>query len=116
MERVAASQEGNRRGAREQAMSSHMTRGRANQGWHSPGFLASHPAFPTSPGLLSSSCSPARPQQPPTKPRRSPARPPASRSALMGSKAKSFDGLTALLGRTGEGRYRLAKGVEEEEQ
>ena len=33
----------------------------------------------------------------------------------MGSKAKSFDGLTALLGRTGEGRYRLAKGVEEEE-
>ena len=34
----------------------------------------------------------------------------------MGSKAKSFDGLTALLGRTGEGRYRLAKGVGEEEQ
>ena len=33
----------------------------------------------------------------------------------MGSKAKSFDGLTALLGRTGEGRYRLAKVVGEEE-
>ena len=33
----------------------------------------------------------------------------------MGSKAKSFDGLTALLGRTGECRYRLAKGVGEEE-
>ena len=33
----------------------------------------------------------------------------------MGSKAKSFDGLTALLGRTGEGRYRLAKEVGEEE-
>ena len=37
-----------------------------------------------------------------------------SRSALMGSKAKSFDGLTALLGRTGEARYRLAKGVGED--
>ena len=34
----------------------------------------------------------------------------------MGTKAKSFDGLTALLGRSGEGRYRLAKGVGEEEQ
>ena len=82
MERVTVGQEGNRRGAREQAISSQMTRGRASQGWHSPGFLVSHPAFqtsPTSPGLLASSSSPARPQQPPTKPRRSPARPPASR-------------------------------------
>ena len=34
----------------------------------------------------------------------------------MGSKAKSFDGLTALLGRTGEARYRLAKGVGEEQE
>ena len=32
-----------------------------------------------------------------------------SRSALLGSKAKSFDGLTALWGRTGEPRYTLAK-------
>ena len=70
MERVTVGQEGNRRGAREQAISSQMTRGRASQGWHSPGFLVSHPAFQTSatsPGLLASSSSPARPQQPPTK-------------------------------------------------
>ena len=39
-----------------------------------------------------------------------------SRSALMGSKAKSFDGLTALLGRTGEARYRLAKGEDRREE
>ena len=32
-----------------------------------------------------------------------------SRSALLGSKAKSFDGLTALWGRSGEPRYTLAK-------
>ena len=79
------------------------SRGRGtNQGggWNSPGFLISpHPAFPqpqTSPTpLFSSSGSPARPQQPPTKPRRSPARPPASRffpelfPGISGTKLKS---------------------------
>ena len=43
-----------------------------------------------------------------------------SRPVLLGSKAKSFDGLTALLGRGSiggqEGRYRVARVQEEEER
>ena len=39
-----------------------------------------------------------------------------SRSALLGSKAKSFDGLTALWGRSGEPRYTLAKEEELEKK
>ena len=97
-------------------------------GWERGSPAATSP-FPSQ-AASGSSGSGSRCQQAPVKPRRSPARPPAtrwassfkrtpygsygselrfSRSALLGSKAKSFDGLTALWGRTGEPRYTLAK-------